>query len=427
MKLRLVLAGFCAMVLALASLSTTTQAAPSFGLQLPWPAGTQHRINGGNGYNCGTHTGGDYYALDFAFASGEAVTAVAAGTVATKIFSNFGYGNHLILDHGYGYTSLYAHLQSFAAGISVGATVIGGQIVGYADNTGDSTGDHLHLRMQKSGAAYQPEPMSGVTGFGNYGACTANPTSPYWTSRAPFDAQQLSDASGDAAHKNDAVVFYAASGNWQVAYSNGIDFVSPSTWITGHGYTSNRELLGDVNGDGKADAVVYFGSNGSWYVALSTGSSFAPYTLWKTGHRVGSSDHFLGDVTGDGKADAVVFFRQSGDWYVAASTGSSFGTSTRWIAGHGAGSTTQMLGDVTGGTPSRADAVVYFESIGGQNAVWYVARSNGSGFDPYSQWIVGHGFTSDRQMVADVNGGGRADAVVYFGANGSWYVALNWV
>lgn len=431
MKLRLALAGFCALALAVAGLSTTAQAAPSFGLQLPWPSGTQHQIigpGGGQSYNCGYHTGIDQYAIDFAFARDDPVTATAAGTVAAFGNTGDGYGIKVVIDHGYGYTSLYAHLDFVDAAINLGVTVIQGQIVGYADNTGTSFGDHLHFRMTKSGAAYVPEPMSGVLGFGQYGVCTGV-TSPLWTSRPPFDAQQVSDTTGDAADKNDAVVFFASTGNWKVAPSNGSAFTNAKTWITGHGYTSSRELTGDVNGDGKADAVVYFGSNGSWYVALSTGSKFAAYTQWTIGHGVGSSNQFLGDVTGDGKADAIVFFRQTGDWYVARakSTGDGFlpYDPTPWISGHGTGSTTQMMGDVTGGTPSRADAIVYFESIGGQNAVWYVARSNGSSFDPYSQWIAGHGFTSDRQMVADTSGDGRADAVVYFGANGDWYVATS--
>jgi len=100
---------------------------------------------------------------------------------------------------------------------------------------------------------------------------------------------------------------------------------------------SNRQLLGDVNGDGRADAVVYFGSNGSWYVSRSTGSAFGAFSRWINGHGVRSSNQLLADVTGDSRADATAFFKRDGSWYVSPSTGTSFAGFSRWITGHGAG------------------------------------------------------------------------------------------
>ena len=56
MKLRLGLVGICALLLGALSPATNAHAAPGV-LQLPWPAGTQDRISGGNTYGCGYHTG----------------------------------------------------------------------------------------------------------------------------------------------------------------------------------------------------------------------------------------------------------------------------------------------------------------------------------------------------------------------------------
>ena len=143
---------------------------------LPWPAGIQHRINGGATYNCPpTHVGDDYYAIDFEFALNESVSATAGGAVIHRGDANDGYGRKVVIDHGGRYTSLYGHLNGFASGIVIGAQVSQGQTIGYADATGyviPPGAHHLHFRMQLNGAAFKPEPMSWVSGFGNFGACT---------------------------------------------------------------------------------------------------------------------------------------------------------------------------------------------------------------------------------------------------------------
>ncbi len=229
--------------------------------------------------------------------------------------------------------------------------------------------------------------------------------------------QMLGDVNGDG--RADAVTYSASSGNWYVALSNGNGFNSPVRWISGHGVGSSAQMLGDVNGDGRADAIVYFSSAGDWYVSTSNGSSFNAYSRWISGHGVGSSVQRLADVTGDGRADAIVYFSSAGDWYVSTSNGGGFNPYSRWISGHGIGSNAQMLGDVNG--DGRADAVTYVASTGR----WYVATSNGGGFNGYSQWISGHGVGSDAQRLGDTNGDGRADAVVFFASTGTWYVSLS--
>ncbi|MCL6106092.1 MAG: VCBS repeat-containing protein [Actinobacteria bacterium] len=253
-------------------------------------------------------------------------------------------------------------------------------------------------------------------------------------------SQMLADVNGDG--KADAVVFFngpdgsTPAGRWYVALSNGDGFNGYKLWTAGHGLGSSKQFLADVNGDGKADAVVFF-PNGDWYVALSNGNGFDPYKLWKTGFGAGSTSQFLADVTGDGKADTVAFYNDpdgvtpGGRWYVAPSTGSSFGDLKLWIAGHGVGSTSQMLADVNG--DGKADAVVFFNEPDGvtPGGRWYVALSNGNGFNGYALWTAGHGFGSSKQMLADVNGDGKADAVVFFPGPdayktcGRWYVALS--
>jgi murein DD-endopeptidase MepM/ murein hydrolase activator NlpD len=95
------------------------------------------------------HTG-----VDIAANAGTPVRAVKSGTV-TKISANqkpySGFGNVVIIDHGDGYQTVYAHLSQFAC--KVGDSVQQGQVIGYIGSTGTSTGNHLHFIVQKTGHA----------------------------------------------------------------------------------------------------------------------------------------------------------------------------------------------------------------------------------------------------------------------------------
>ncbi|MDB4929291.1 MAG: Hemolysin-type calcium-binding protein [Myxococcaceae bacterium] len=228
------------------------------------------------------------------------------------------------------------------------------------------------------------------------------------------DRQLLADVNGDG--RADAVVYVAGTGSWYAALSHGDGFGGYSLWIRGHGIGSNRQYLADVNGDGRADAVAYFANSGTWYVGPSTGTAFAPYGTWIAGHGIGSTTQLLGDVNGDGRADAIAYFANTGTWYVAPSTGGSFAPYGTWIAGHGIGSTRQFLGDVNG--DGRADAVVFFA-----DGRWYMAPSTGGSFAPYGPPAAGHGVGSTEQLLADVDGDHRADAVVFYASTGQWYAA----
>lgn len=104
-----------------------------------------HPVTGGKKF----HTG-----VDIAAPGGTAVRAVKAGTV-TKISNNqrpySGFGNVVVIDHGDGYQTVYAHLSKFAC--KQGDQVQQGQIIGYVGSTGMSTGNHLHFIVQKTGFA----------------------------------------------------------------------------------------------------------------------------------------------------------------------------------------------------------------------------------------------------------------------------------
>ncbi len=83
--------------------------------------------------------------LDFTAPSGTEIYATGNGTIKSVEYSRRGYGNHIIIDHGYGYKSMYAHLSKF--NVRKGQKVKRGEVIGYVGSTGLSTAPHLHYEV----------------------------------------------------------------------------------------------------------------------------------------------------------------------------------------------------------------------------------------------------------------------------------------
>lgn len=86
--------------------------------------------------------------------AGTPTVASAGGTVIQASDKGNGYGNCVIIDHGNGISTLYAHHQSLA--VSVGDTVVQGQTIGYIGHTGYAYGDHLHFEVRLNGEHTNP-------------------------------------------------------------------------------------------------------------------------------------------------------------------------------------------------------------------------------------------------------------------------------
>jgi hypothetical protein len=120
------------------------------------------------------------------------VVAVAAGTV-TAAGVRGSYGNAVDVDHGGGITSRYAHLARINPGISPGAVVTTGQVLGLEGSTGASTGNHLHLEILTNGTAVDPEPFLAQRGAPLDGRAVApTPT----TGTAPVGPPQVAGRTG---------------------------------------------------------------------------------------------------------------------------------------------------------------------------------------------------------------------------------------
>ena len=92
--------------------------------------------------------------IDVAAPSGANIVAAAAGVVITSEYSS-SFGNYVVINHGSGVTTLYAHMSS--RGVSVGANVTAGQSIGKVGSTGISTGPHLHFEVSVNGTRQDPE------------------------------------------------------------------------------------------------------------------------------------------------------------------------------------------------------------------------------------------------------------------------------
>ncbi|MEP0074229.1 MAG: peptidoglycan DD-metalloendopeptidase family protein [Marinomonas sp.] len=93
--------------------------------------------------------------VDYAAASGTPVKAAGDGKISFVGKQN-GYGNVVIIDHGRGYQTLYAHLRGFARGTKRGTRVSQGKIIAYVGQTGWATGPHLHYEFRINGVHKNP-------------------------------------------------------------------------------------------------------------------------------------------------------------------------------------------------------------------------------------------------------------------------------
>lgn len=95
------------------------------------------------------HTG-----IDFSAPRGTEIYATGDATVKEVIRKKRGYGNHVILDHGFGYETLYAHMSGF--NVKKGDKVKRGDVIGYVGSTGTSTAPHCHYEVIKNGEKINP-------------------------------------------------------------------------------------------------------------------------------------------------------------------------------------------------------------------------------------------------------------------------------
>ena len=145
-----------------ANLSTTKPAGGGYNTSdsWAWPIGNRWcYISSGYGYRDPSVSGWGFHGgIDLAGGNGALhgapVYATRAGRVITAVTSDSGYGIYVLIDHGDGYSSLYAHMS--VRYVSAGDTVAKGQMIGRVGDTGNSRGAHLHFEIRYYGEKKDP-------------------------------------------------------------------------------------------------------------------------------------------------------------------------------------------------------------------------------------------------------------------------------
>ncbi|MFA5844605.1 MAG: peptidoglycan DD-metalloendopeptidase family protein [Coriobacteriia bacterium] len=138
-----------------AELANTSHGGGHYNGVMAWPVPSSERITSPFGYRIHPilnvrrlHTG-----IDIGAAEGSAIVAAGGGAVISAGYRG-GYGNTVMIDHGDGVVTLYAHQRAIA--VSVGSRVTRGQRIGAVGTTGLSTGPHLHFEVRVNGAPVNP-------------------------------------------------------------------------------------------------------------------------------------------------------------------------------------------------------------------------------------------------------------------------------
>ncbi len=118
--------------------------------RLIYPTSSRKITAGFPNYNSGRYHGG----IDFDVPSGSNVCAAGSGTVILVKYLNYSYGYHVMIDHGNGLATLYAH--NSAIYVSVGQQVSAGQVIASSGSTGNSTGPHCHFEVRVNGDQVNP-------------------------------------------------------------------------------------------------------------------------------------------------------------------------------------------------------------------------------------------------------------------------------
>jgi LysM repeat protein len=116
-----------------------------------WQFPTTERWISGYEFTPPTHNG-----IDYAGRLGNELYAADTGVIIYAGWSTRGYGNTIVIDHGNGYLSFYAHIMDGGLAVSCGQVISAGQLIGYMGSTGNSSGPHLHFEIRYNGSPINP-------------------------------------------------------------------------------------------------------------------------------------------------------------------------------------------------------------------------------------------------------------------------------
>ncbi len=260
----------------------------------------------------------------------DPVVASGAGVVSrVEHLGSRSYGLFVIIDHGAGESTVYAHLA--AEYVSLGQRIDQGEIIGLLGTSGGSTGPHLHYEQRLDGrdrqAWFHDAPFA-MPAWGESRSCVDTPVAGDWNGddlaqiglfrrgrtpkfrfawgadihKVPLGGQTDTPLVGDwdGNGTSDPGVRVGASSTFLLRNGDG------STTSLTYGYASDRAVAGDWDGDGRSEIGLWRASDSTFYLRGRDGSTRAV--------RLGSTSSLpvTGDWDGDGRTDVGVF--SSGTW-----------------------------------------------------------------------------------------------------------------
>ncbi|WP_162244533.1 VCBS repeat domain-containing M23 family metallopeptidase [Marmoricola sp. Leaf446] len=314
---------------------------------------------------------------------GKPALAAAPGVVVLTRSLTTSYGRYVIVDHGGGYTTLYAHLNAIAA--TVGQVVDQGDLIGYVGTTGGSTGPHLHFEERRDGGYFAP-----------------------WFARTRFvlGSTSASKSCGDRPLAGDF------DGNgvdepavWRPAAASGRFYLrtQPTTQSLLWGKPGDTPLAGDFNGDGITQVGTKQLGRSTWQLR---GGSGATATVTVGGIH---DEPLAGDWDGNGLAE-LGWYRWSDRSFTLRAADHAT-TRVVW----GLSGEQPVVGDWNG---NRTTDVGAFRS---STATWRLRVASGTS---YTTRTVTFGSPGDRPVVGDWNGDGTDDLGVWRPSTASFHLRV---